>query len=102
MKKTSPFVLAGLLCLAACGKEVVSTDRPLVPPAADEPTESMPAEETPAAEPAVEQPAEPDQADMGEWAGYDAHLPFILGAEKGLAEARKQEKPALFYYAATW
>lgn len=97
MKRVFPFLLAGLLCLPACGREAEITEVVVT----EEPAAGEPAESTPAEKPAAEKPAA-GKTDMGKWVGYDEHLPFILGAEKGLAEAKSQGKPAFFFYGATW
>jgi thioredoxin-related protein len=45
--------------------------------------------------------ASDDDADA-KWADHTQKLPFVIGYEKGMAEAKAQNKPAMFFVTTTW
>jgi len=45
--------------------------------------------------------AEPVAEDL-KWAEHTQHLPFIIGYEQGLAEAKAKHKPLMFFVTTTW
>lgn len=45
-------------------------------------------------------PTSVDSADK--WAEHTQQLPFVVGYEKGLAEAKAQNKPAMLFVTTTW
>ncbi len=111
--------------LAACGgEEVVSEPQPItaeapptvspaLPPSGSQPAGAVapdsrtPTDETPAdVEPAADETATDDTAaeetPEGKFASYMEKIPYVVGADKGLAIAAKSGKPVMFFYTATW
>lgn len=125
-------VAVGVAVLSGCGdagsssrpEDVESAvDAPLAPsidgeesadaPDASQSSASQPATSREDAEPAAVDTSKPDEAPVDietaaqetvdpKWKRYFDALPFVMGPEKGLAKAKELNRPALFFYAATW
>lgn len=47
-------------------------------------------------------PASAEETGPDKWAGHKGDLPFIVGSEKGTAEAKFTGKPPMYFFTTTW